>query len=277
VLFTARRAAAVPAALAATGALLLYGAELFFIADVFAGGLPRLNTIFKLSYQAWVLLSLAGGVGIAVAAAQIRKKPLFAIAAVPAGALVILGLVYPLLASFNRTEGFSGETAVDGLAAVQTFDPGEYELVKWVSVNVDREAVILEASGRRWQPGAGGPVLVDAGSDYSDSGRIASRTGRQTPIGWYSHEIQWRGDTEENRTLFAARQEAVDAAYVSGDPARVLEVMREYGADYLVVGKVELSRYPGLLPDYSQFLDVAFQAANYTIYQLPRFVTVQTS
>ena len=42
--------------------LLLYGSELFFmVKDVFFGGAPRLNTIFKLSYQAWMLLSLAGG------------------------------------------------------------------------------------------------------------------------------------------------------------------------------------------------------------------------
>ena len=272
-----RRAATVPAALAATGALLLYGSEFFVIKDVFYGGLPRLNTIFKLSYQAWILLSLAGGAGIAVALAELRRRPVFASVALPALILGALGLTYPLLAAFNRTEGFSRDTAIDGLAAVQLVDPGEYDLVRWVQEFTPRDAVILEATGRRWQPAAGGPTVIDAGSDYSDSGRISARTGRATPIGWFSHEIQWRGDNPGNSAEFVRRQEAVDSAYVSGDPERVLAVMREFGAEYLVVGRVELSRYPGLMPDFGAFMDVAFRSGTYTIYRLPRHEVVQTS
>ncbi len=272
-----RRAAAIPATMAATGALLLYGSEFFFIKDVFAGGLPRLNTIFKLSYQAWILLSVAGGAGLAYGLAELRRKPLVAAYVLPALVLSALGLVYPLLAAFNRTEGFNRETAVDGLAAVERTDPGEYELVRWFQENTPRDAVVFEASGRRWQPGAGGASITDAGSDYTDSGRIAARTGRATPIGWFFHEIQWRGENAANRAEFTRRQELVDAAYISGDPERVLEIMREFGADYLVVGRVELARYPGLLPNFEEFLDVAHRAANYVVYRIPETRTVQTS
>jgi uncharacterized membrane protein len=188
-----------------------------------------------------------------------------------------LGLVYPLLASFNRTDGFALETNIDGLASVQRSDPGEYQLVEWLEQNTPRDSVILEASGRRWAPGAGGPSVVDAGSDYTDSGRISGRTGRATVIGWFFHEIQWRGDNDENRAEYQRRQEMVDSAYISGDPELVLSVMREFGAEYLIVGRVELARYAGLMPDFSQFLDVAFEAGTYRIYQLPRYGEVQTS
>ena len=273
-----RKAAALPAALAATGVLLLYGAELFLIKDVFFGGSPRLNTIFKLSYQAWMLLSLAGGAAVIAALAEVRKRPLFAFAALPALSLVGLGLMFPLLASFNRTDGFQFETQIDGLASVQRNDPGEYELVRWFTENTPRDAVVIEATGRRWAGQGGQATLVDAGgSDYSDSGRIAARTGRATPIGWYFHEVQWRGDTRSNTAEFTRRQEAVDAAYVSRDPERVLQVMREFGAEYLVVGRVEMSRYPGLMPEFGEFLDVAHQAGNYVIYRLPQYETVRTS
>jgi uncharacterized membrane protein len=181
-----------------------------------------------------------------------------------------------VLAAFNRTNGFTGQTNIDGLAAVAQSDPGEYDLVQWITKNTPRDAVILEASGRRWASGGNGsPTLVDANVDYSDSGRISARTGRSTPIGWYFHEIQWRGDTPANRAEFLRRQDEVDAAYYSGDPERVKSVMREFGADYLVVGRVELSRYPGLLPDFSKFLDVAHRSATYVIYQLPSAETVQ--
>ena len=97
-----RRALAFPAACAAFGVMLLYGSELFLIKDVFFSSVPRLNTIFKLSYQAWVLLSLGGAVGIVQALRNARKQPLGYVA-VPALGLVSLGLCYPLLAAFNRT------------------------------------------------------------------------------------------------------------------------------------------------------------------------------
>jgi len=267
-LAAAKRALAFPAACAAFGVMLLYGSELFLIKDVFFGSVPRLNTVFKLSYQAWVLLSLGGAVGIVQALRNVRRQPLGLVGA-PAIALVALGLCYPLLAAFNRTNGFHGATSIDGLAAVAQADPGEYDLVQWISANTPRDAVVIEASGRRWQPTGGSPVLADAGVDYSDAGRISARTGRATPIGWYFHEIQWRGDTPANRAEFVRRQDEVDAAYYSGDPERVKGVMREFGAEYLVVGRVELARYPGLLPDFSKFLDVAHRSGAYTIYRLP--------
>ncbi len=272
-----RRAAAVAAAFAAMGVLLLYGSELFFIKDVFSGGSPRLNTIFKLSYQAWMLLAVGGGTAVVAAMAEIRRRPAFTALVAPACLLGGLGLVYPLLSSFNRTDGFTLETSIDGLAAVQRSDPGEYALVQWFDANSPRDAVLIEASGRRWAPGPNGPTVVDAGSDYSDSGRISGRTGRATVIGWFFHEIQWRGDNDSNREEFQRRQALVDSAYISGDPDTVLNVMREFGADYLVVGRVEQVRYAGLMPDFSQFLDVAFESGAYRIYRLPRYYEVGTS
>ncbi len=272
-----RKSAALAAGFAAVGVLLLYGAELFYIKDVFSGGSPRLNTIFKLSYQAWMLLALGGGAAMIAAMSQIKERRVFAAIVVPAVLLATLGLVYPLLASFNRTDSFGLETSIDGLASVQRSDPGEYDLVQWLKQNTPLDSVVIEASGRRWAPGSGGPTVVDAGSDYSDSGRISGRSGRATPIGWYFHEIQWRGDNPSNQTEFQRRQALVDSAYVSGDPETVLSVMREFDADYLVVGRVELGRYPGLLPDYSGFLDIAFESGTYRIYRLPRYDEVQTS
>jgi YYY domain-containing protein len=276
-MLSARRAGAAPAAFAALGILLLYGSELFYVKDVFAGGAPRLNTIFKLSYQAWMLLALGGGAATVAVVAEARRRPVVLALAGPALVLVWLGLAFPLLASFNRTEAFTQDTHIDGLAAVRASDPGEYALVEWIAENTPRDAVVIEATGRRWSPGADGPAVVDGGSDYSDAGRISARTGRSTPIGWYFHEIQWRGNNADNHAEYQRRQQLVDSVYISGDPDTVLDVMQEFGAEYLVVGRIELSRYPGLLPDFSTFLDVAYRTANYTIYRLPQHTVVQTS
>ncbi|MEX1102826.1 MAG: DUF2298 domain-containing protein, partial [Dehalococcoidia bacterium] len=241
----ARRAAALPLGLAAVGTLLLYGAELFLIKDVFYGGAPRLNTIFKLSYQAWTLLSVAGGVMLAVAAQRaLRGRQPAAWLFAPVGAVVALGLVFVVIATPNRTDGFSGETTIDGLAFLARSDAAEYDLTQWLEANVPRGEVILEATGRQYGPGEGGvPAITDGNVDYGDGGRISARTGRPAYIGWYFHEIQWRGDTEENQQDFRARQDLVDRAYTTDDPASVLDVLGETGANYLVVGSVEQRKY----------------------------------
>jgi uncharacterized membrane protein len=277
VVLAIRRSAAAPAAaIAATGALLLYGAELFFIRDVFFNGIPRLNTVFKLSYQAWLLLSLGGGV--ALAAGLARQRSIQRILAVPVVLLAVCGLAYPLTASFNRTNGFNNPTAIDGLASVARSDPNEYALVRWIAQNTAPGDVIIEATGRRWARGSDSMVtMVDGGSDYGSGGRIASRTGRPAPIGWYSHEIQWRGDTPENHAEFGRRQDIVDRAYTTTNPADVLDAMDQFEAKYLVVGREEISNYPGLMPDYAQFLEVAFESGTYRVYVLPELRSVPTS
>ncbi len=277
-----RRPEAFALGLGATGMLLLYGAELFLIRDVFFGQSPRLNTVFKLSYQAWMLLSASGAMGLALALRGLwRSRARSGLLALPVGLLVVGGLVYPLTALPNRTEGFQKDVpaTIDGLAFLARNSPGEYALTRWVEEHTAPGEVMIEASGRAWRRDEHGqPVIFDAGVDYTDAGRIAARTGRTTPIGWYFHEIQWRGDSPANQREFTRRQDLVDRAYTSKDPADVLAVMREAGARYLVVGDVELSRFPGdLMPKFEQFLDVAFESSGRRVYSVPSYEVVPTS
>lgn len=274
-----RRGAALPLGFAAAGSLLLYGAELFVIKDVFYGGAPRLNTIFKLSYQAWALLSVAGAVTLVVAAQRaLRGRQPAAWLFAPAAALVALGLVFVVIATPNRTDGFTGETTIDGLAFLARSDPAEYDLTRWLEANVPRGEIILEATGRQYGPGPEGePLVTDGSVDYGDGGRISSRTGRPTYVGWYFHEIQWRGDTTGNQEEFRGRQDLVDFAYITEEPAEVLDVFAETGAEYLVVGAVEQRKYGDFMPDYAEFLDVAYSTGDYAVYRLPQFRVVSTS
>ncbi len=267
-----RSPAAFAVGLLALAVLLLFGSELFYIKDVFAGSVPRLNTVFKLSYQAWVLLAVGGGVAFAAAlrGAWSGRAPA-GWAAAPVAGVLALGGVYAVIAIPNRTEAFSRETSIDGLAFVARGDPDEYALVRWVQDNVPPGAVVVEASGRTWgRDGNGNATVANAGSDYSDSGRMSARTGRPTPIGWYFHEVQWRGDTAPNHAEFSRRQDLVDSAYVAVDRSTVLRVMAEFGAEYLVAGRIERQRFPGdLLQPFDGVLDLAFESGDLRIYRLP--------
>jgi hypothetical protein len=109
-MYSARRAATAAAVFAALGVLLLFGSDLFYVKDVFSEGSPRLNTIFKLSYQAWMLLALGGGAATVAALAEVKQRPGVAALVAPALLLSALGLAYPLLSPFNRQKRFADTT-----------------------------------------------------------------------------------------------------------------------------------------------------------------------
>lgn len=282
-LATRRHPAALPLGLAALGALLLYGSELFYIKDIFVRDIPRLNTVFKLSYQAWIVLAAGGSVALAAAIKRSweANRPIDWLAA-PIAGLVLLGAVYPVTALANRTGGFGNETAVDGLASVARNDPAEYALILWVGQHLEPGDVIIEGTGRTWRRDSttGQPLLANPqpGVDYSDGGRVSARTGQPTPIGWYFHEIQWRGDSAANRAEFRARQDMVDSLYTGHDAATALDVLARTGARYVVVGRLEQSLYPpDLMPDFASFLEIAFESGGLRVYRLGRYEVVATS
>ncbi|MBK6662969.1 MAG: hypothetical protein IPG47_09540 [Thermoflexaceae bacterium] len=270
--------AAVAPALGAVGALLIYGAELFLIRDVFFGGQPRLNTVFKLTYQAWMLLSLAGGVALAMAFAQARARlSRAAWLGAPVAVLAVLTLVYPVTATANRVGASTAPTTIDGLAYVARNNPGEYALVQWLRTHTAPGDVVIEGSGRTWGRGQDArPVVTNAGVDYGESGRISARTGRATPIGWYFHEVQWRGQTEDTTRELTYRQDLVDGIYLATDTRTIIPSMREAGAEYLVVGTIENSRYAGLMPRFDEVLDPVFRMENATVYRIPVLEQVRT-
>ncbi len=258
------RPVAIAFAFAGVATLLLYGAELFLIRDVFFGSVPRLNTEFKLSYQAWILLAVAGGCGFAALfSGRLPRVPGRVIAA-PIALLLLLALVYPLLAVPNRANGFSGDSSTDGFAALARNNPPEYALVRWVDREVPASMTIVEAPSDSYSS--------------TNGGRLSSRTGRPTPIGWFFHEIQWRGDTTANRDRFTAIQSRVDNVYNAETAADVLAAMDALGAHYVVVGSPERSRYPSAsMAALDDALDLVFEFGDVRVYAVPVHDVMSTS
>ncbi len=63
-------------ALAAMGLACILGAEIGVVPDEFSGGqFERMNTVFKMGYQAWLLLAVFGAVALAAARAVAAARP----------------------------------------------------------------------------------------------------------------------------------------------------------------------------------------------------------
>lgn len=244
----------------AFAAVLLGACELAYIRDFYGGSLRRMNTVFKLYYQAWLLLGIgAPQIGFwawrAVATVRPAAQPLpdfergSSAGREPGGGRVPVrlarrGLVgwwglaaagmaaYPLKAAVLRIEGFQGPATVDGMEWMRRYHPDDHAAARWLLANgatssAQRAPVVLEATG--------GP--------YSEFGRMATQTGFPSVLGWDQHERLWRG--EGAHAEVDRRRQDVERFYRDGSGPEARAVLERYGVAFVVRGYLEEQAYPG--------------------------------
>jgi YYY domain-containing protein len=200
----------------------LLAPELVYVRDEFDGSdLFRMNTVFKLGFQGFLLAAVAAACALPWAGRWLPRRAWAGWAAVMA-VLVLLGLVYTYAGSWARRDGFSKSPTLDGLGWLRKSAPGDVGAIEWLRANAPRDAVLLEA----------------AGPDYSAFGhaRMSTFTGRPAVIGWAGHELQWKHDP-------GRRGDDVRAMYTAGSAAEARPLLSRYGVRYVVVGPIERADY----------------------------------
>ncbi|HXW01683.1 MAG TPA: DUF2298 domain-containing protein, partial [Anaerolineae bacterium] len=229
------------------GLALPLSVEFIFLRDNFG---IRMNTIFKFYFQAWVLLALASAFAVYYVS---KKLPAFIALIWQIGLAVLVagGLVYPVLAIPNKADFFQNEPTLNGMAWIANYNPGDYAAIEWLWANAADDAVVLEAPGAQY-------------AAYQYTGRISALTGLPTLLGWGGHQSQWRGNYDEP----ARREPDIDLLYNTADIRQAQMLLDKYGISYVIVGPLERERYasPGLRK-FEQFMAVAFEQDNTTIYQ----------
>jgi YYY domain-containing protein len=222
--------------------------ELVYVRDAFDGSdLFRMNTVFKLGYQAWLLLALAAACALPWSGAHLPRRA-WPVWAALAAILLLLGLVYPYAGTYARKSGFGRAPSLDGLAWLTPSAPGDPAAMAWLRANTPGSAVVLEA----------------VGDDYSafGHGRISTFTGRATVLGWPGHELQW--DHEPG-----SRAEDVRALYTTDDLDQARELIGRYGIDYVVFGPIERTTYGDAgLAKWDRLGERVFERDGTTIWRL---------
>ena len=227
----------------AIGALLVLAPEFVYLRDLFQ---DRMNTVFKFYFAAWNLWSLAAATVTAqfLTAGQGRSRVWRALVLLP----LCLGLVYPLLATWTKTDGFhpyAGRT-LDGTAYLATVSPEDAAAIEWMNTHL-RSGVLAEA----------------VGGSYSSYARISAHTGLPGVIGWPFHEVQWRGDA----SLLGSREQDILQLYQTRDWIEAQDIVQRYGIDYVYVGSLEQATYTPLVDrKFEVFMDVIYQSEGVTIY-----------
>ncbi len=239
-------------AVVGTAFALLAACEVFYIRDFYGGSLRRMNTVFKLYYQSWLMLGLAGGPlaywvirQTRASASEVARAGFLFLSRllVPAVLTVGIGLIggmlmYPVKVTGLRTNAFANEPVLDGMDWMRKFHPEDYAAARWLAENgvedaATRTPVVMEASG--------GP--------YSEYSRFSTQSGFPTVLGWDQHERLWRGDRINPE--IERRKRDVELVYRTQSVAEARQVLETYGVTFLVVGYLERQAYGG--PGLSKF------------------------
>jgi uncharacterized membrane protein len=236
--------------LIAGGLVCLLVPELVYVRDSFDGGeLYRMNTVFKMGYQAWLLLAIAAACALPWAASWLPRRA-WPVWAAGAAVLLLLGAVYPYAGTYARKAGFANAPTLDGLGWLRERAPGDPAAIAWLRANTPGDAVVLEAFGE----------------DYSAFGhaRISTFTGRPTVLGWAGHEVQWDHDP-------AGREEDIRTLYTTEDPAEARSLIARYGVQYVVAGPIERTTYGDAgLAKWDALGERTFDQAGTTVWRLDR-------
>jgi uncharacterized membrane protein len=232
--------------MAGIGALLVIGPEFLYLKDLFG---DRMNTVFKFYFATWILWGVAGA--YAVSEVWPRRRPGWKVLSILVVFPLILGLVYPVAATWTKTNGFDpgGGRTLDGNAYMLRDYPEDAAAIAWINRNL-RGGVIAEAIG----------------GSYSAFGRVSAQTGLPTVIGWPGHEAQWRGDS----ALLGSRQDDIGRLYSSRSSGDIQDVLDKYRIAYVYVGTLEQSTYGvGSVEKYLPMMTILYQDQGVTVMGVP--------
>ena len=224
--------------------------ELVYVRDIYENGNARANTMFKLTYQAYIMFGMTMIYAI-FRLLIIGKNKILKV-------LAFIGLFF-----FVWTCGYFGNSVhswfgevwkpsqykgLNATAFLETDFPEDVNGIRWLKENISDAPVVLEANG----------------DSYSEYERVSAMTGLPTIMGWYVHEWLWRGNLSD----LNAKIEEIQEIYTSTDDTRVKELLEEYNVSYIFVGSCERNKYGAdMNNDLLKSLgEVVFQDSEYPTY-----------
>jgi len=205
--------------------------EIIYVRDIYQGAYYRANTMFKLTYQAYIMFGMCMPYIILrlISFPDKKRQRVFGIVTLILLATTV-GYFFKASESwFGKYENNENYKGLDCVVWMENYYPEDYAAVNWINENITEPVVMLEG----------------VGYSYTYYERISATTGLATIMGWETHEWLWRsGANFAKPEIVPERQNAVRTIYTSTDADEVKSLLTKYDVDYIYVGEAE--RYDGL-------------------------------
>lgn len=209
--------------------LLLIAPEIIYLKDIYTGHF-RANTMFKLAYQAFIMLSFSSVYILFRILLSLktdfksRNSKLYIIAfLIPGIILIFVVSIYPYFAVPSGYGDLKTYKGLNGTNYLKTLKPSDHDAIIWLNQNIKGQPVILEAQG----------------DSYTDFARISANTGLPTVLGWTVHEWLWRGTYD----VPSARFSDIQNLYESPNENLTKEIIKKYNISYIYIGDMEKEKY----------------------------------
>jgi len=223
--------------------------EILYVKDIYISSHHRANTMFKLTYQSFVLFYLLSGYLSIRSLLLVKTKIIKNILTIFYMIIFSSVLIYPSFAINSYYGELKQYRGLSGRQWIKNKYPHEYEIINWFEDNIKGQPIILEAPG----------------DSYTENNLISSYTGLPTVSGWYVHEWLWRGTSQ----IPQERASDIKNIYTSGDLSLTKELISQYKVNYIIIGVLEREKYPDLNENKFEILgEKVFSSNKSAIYLL---------
>lgn len=204
--------------------------ELGYVKDIYSGDYKRANTMFKLTYQAYLMFGIFMGVVLLKMLFTGHGKLRKAISIVSLGLLLCTStyVIHAVKAWYGDIFDSERYQGLDASSFIKKESEDDAAATAWLNEMVKGQPVILEANG----------------DSYTYYQRVSVATGLPTVLGWRTHEWLWHGS--DSGIYPPEQQQRVDdikLIYTSEEEAKVKELIKQYEIEYIYVGKSEMDKY----------------------------------
>lgn len=207
----------------AFGIFLILIPEFFYVKDIYPAHF-RANTMFKMGYQAFIMMGIASAYALFVISRHKNRFTLLrkVIWFIP----FLFAAVYLFYAAPSYYGHLDKAPQLDGTVWLRNEHADSAEIVDYIQKHITGQPVILEAQG----------------DSYTDFNHISAYTGLPTVAGWWVHEWLWRGDAN----VVGKRIPDIQTVYQSTNEEEVKNILKKYQVEYVVVSSLERQKYTEL-------------------------------
>src|SRR3989344_3968758 len=210
------------------GTMLILIPEFFYIKDIYPAHF-RANTMFKLGYQAFIMMSLGSAYTLMTFKNDGFKKIISKLYLLFFTVLFIFVAIYPFFAISSFYGNLKKIPHLDGSTWIEIQYPEYKDIITYLNNRDFGQPTILEAQG----------------DSYTDYNVVSSYTGLPTVAGWLVHQWLWRGSAD----VVSVLSPKIQTTYAISDVDEVSELIKRFNIKYVIIGTNERIKYPNLYED----------------------------